>query len=75
MEFTTEHKYKLGSAVADLKTYLHDVENCISEHRMQYIDFDLLQSKLKDVLNLCTTRTESATESVAHQSRSHKKHK
>lgn len=82
MEFTTEQKNKLGSAVADLKTYLHDVENCISEHRMQHIDFEKLNNLLKDVLCLCshteTHTSDSLTktaETTTQHIKSQKKHK
>lgn len=53
MNVSDDQKVELGKIVADLKTYLHDVENHISNDRINSIDFNLLKDKTQKLLHLC----------------------
>lgn len=50
---TQDKKVELGKAVADLKAFLHDAENLISNDEVDSVDFNLLVQKTRKLTDLC----------------------
>jgi hypothetical protein len=53
VQLTAEQKVEFGKAVAELKTYLHEVETCVSDDKCETVCCDTLSEKLHKVLCFC----------------------